>query len=151
MFLQRLFIYVLNFSGLPKISNHLSHSIKRELENSRDTEKSSGTAISPHSNSNDMLFNGSGSVDDKQNVRRSTRQRKFMYDNLNQQWLLASSIPDISKLESLFSPEQANSQDGHCEGPRRSERNHSYELRRLGLTADGLVNIITFSGYYYIF
>lgn len=136
--------YFFNFLGLPKISNHLSHSIKRELENSRDTEKSSGTVISPHSNSNDMYVNGSGSVDDKQSVRRSTRQRKFMYDNLNQQWLLASSIPEFSKLESLFSPEQQNSQVGPCVRPRRSERNRSYELRRLGLSTEGLVCLFSF-------
>lgn len=65
-----------------------------------------------------------------------------MYDNLNQQWLLASSIPEFSKFESIFSSEQQNSQDGQCVRPRRSERNHSYELRRLGLTTEGLVSYI---------
>ncbi|XP_054717398.1 LOW QUALITY PROTEIN: ATPase family AAA domain-containing protein 2-like [Uloborus diversus] len=118
-------------NGLPKIAD-LPHSIKRELETSRDTDQKSG--ISPHSNSNDTFAN----EDEKQNVRRSTRQRKFMYDNLNQTWLLAPSIPEFSsKFESLFArdPQNSSREDGPV---RRSVRNRSYELRRLGLTAEGL-------------
>ncbi|XP_071042928.1 ATPase family AAA domain-containing protein 2 isoform X4 [Parasteatoda tepidariorum] len=126
-------------NGLPKIS-HLPHSLKRELETSRDTDqKSSVATISSHSNSNEMFVNGTDSIDDKQNVRRSTRQRKFMYDNLNQAWLLASSIPEFTKYEPLFPTVQRSPQDDQCETvrPRRSLRNHN-ELQRLGLTPEGL-------------
>ncbi|XP_035213971.1 ATPase family AAA domain-containing protein 2-like isoform X2 [Stegodyphus dumicola] len=120
-----------------KITNHLPHSIKRELENSRDADQKS----SSHSNSNEMYVNGTESVDEKQNVRRSTRQRKFMYDNLNQTWLLASSIPEFSKLESLFSTDQRDPrEEEQCVTvrPRRSVRNHSSEIRRLGLSPESL-------------
>ncbi|GFT89929.1 ATPase family AAA domain-containing protein 2B [Trichonephila clavipes] len=128
-------------NGLRRLGNHLSQPIKQEHENSRDTDQKSSVATnSSHSNSNEMFVNGGESVDEKQNVRRSTRQRKFTYDNLNQTWLLASSIPEFSKFESLFSSEQRSPQDESCVSvrPRRSERNHSSELRRLGLANDGL-------------
>ncbi|CAL1262176.1 unnamed protein product [Larinioides sclopetarius] len=129
-------------NGLRRIGNHLSQGIKQEHENSRDTDQKSSLATnSSHSNSNEMFVNGGESIDEKQNVRRSTRQRKFTYDNLNQTWLLASSIPEFSKFESLFTSEQRSPQDeSTCDTvrPRRSERNHSSELRRLGLGNDGL-------------
>ncbi|GIY05342.1 ATPase family AAA domain-containing protein 2B [Caerostris extrusa] len=98
-------------NGLRRLGNHLSQSIKHENENN-----------------------------EKQNVRRSTRQRKFTYDNLNQTWLLASIPAEFSKFESIFSSEQRSPQDESCDAvqPRRSERNHNSQLRQLDLANDGL-------------
>lgn len=129
---------IITIPGLRKLSNHMPHPLKRELENSRDTDQKSSVA----SNSNEMFVNDGESIDEKQNVRRSTRQRKFTYDNLNQTWLLASSIPEFSKFESLFAGDQRSPQDDAIDAvrPRRSERNHSSEMRRMGLAAEGLVS-----------
>ncbi|KAG8196814.1 hypothetical protein JTE90_027530 [Oedothorax gibbosus] len=120
--------------GLRKLSNHMPHPLKRELENSRDTDQKSSVA------SNETFVNDGESIDEKQNVRRSTRQRKFTYDNLNQTWLLASSIPEFSKFESLFDGDQRSPQDDAIGAvrPRRSGRNHSSDMRHLDLATEGL-------------
>lgn len=72
-------------------------------------------------------------LDGETGVRRSTRQKKLLYDNLNQKWLLTSGIPELTKLDALFSSDRRE------ENPMTKSKNgvvrRSYELRRLGLTS----------------
>ncbi|XP_023242339.1 ATPase family AAA domain-containing protein 2B-like [Centruroides sculpturatus] len=90
---------------------------------------------SSHSCNNHLYMNGNLKNAKAPCVRRSPRQRKLIYDNLNQTWLLASSIPDLAKFDNLFSSNKKINRDVEKISSKGIETRRSYELRKLGLSS----------------
>lgn len=110
---------------------HLGDDSDHQLQKTDQKIQSS----SSHSCNSHLYMNGNLKNAKAPCVRRSPRQRKLIYDNLNQTWLLASSIPDLAKFDNLFSTNKKINRDVEKISSKGIETRRSYELRKLGLSS----------------